>query len=503
MSFRSILALHFTLIIFLCTISCTPRKNQDLSALKVALSSMPSTLDPRKATDATGMRLVNVLFQALVRVDEKLEVQGDAAESWTYKNKAYVFTLKNGLTFHNGRPVTKEDILFSFEEFKSERSPFASAFAQIKDVVVTEKEGKLIVSFKVDSFSAKFLSSDLPVLKILPKAEVLSESSRFADHPIGSGPLRYVSSGLSQLDLERYPPLPEDSLKFNNFEFKVVKDDFTRSQKLIKGELDVAIAELPADLVMKLKEKEQKRLNVMTYPGLSMTYILLNLKDKTLSNKAVRKALSQAIHRAEIIQYKLMGLGQEATSLLTPTNPYFFAELKNPSYDLKEAKHTLSKIKQLSLKTSSKPDAVDNGKVLANQLEKAGVHIQLESFEWGTFYNDVKSGNFQMATMKWIGAFDPDIYRIAFHSSELSPGRNRSHYVNHDFDQLAEKAYQIEDLKERKSAYNKIQKMIFEDFAIIPLWYETQTAVLRNTLTAYSPSPLSDYVGLLNIERVK
>tara|TARA_B100000674_G_C37877868_1_gene932865 strand:- start:339 stop:1472 length:1134 start_codon:yes stop_codon:yes gene_type:complete len=367
-------------------------------------------------------------------------------------------------------------------------------------VEIKETPEGFSVAIHVSGYSAKFLSSDLPVLKILPKKEVLESGESFKDKPMGSGPLKVDEIGVQNILLERAQPLSEDSTLFRKFNFKVIKDDFTRSQKLLKGELDIAIAELPPDMVRRLEKQSAEELTILTYPGLSMTYLLMNLKDKTLADKNVRKALNQALNREEIIQHKLLGLGQAATSILTPNNPFFNGELKNPEFDLGAAQKVLKNVGTLSLKTSSNPTAIDHGKVLANQLEQAGLKINLQSFEWGTFYNDVKTGNFQLATMKWVGAFDPDIYRIAFHSKELPPGRNRSNYINSELDPLLDKAFQIEDLAERKKVYLKIQKMVFDDFAILPLWYETQAAVLRKGLEGFETSPLSDYYGLLQLK---
>ncbi len=497
----------FYFFILFCTVSlilngCTSKESVRSDSLVVALSSAPATLDPRRATDATGMRLCNLIFQSLVRVGSTLDVEGDAAESWTYKDKVYEFQLKKGLRFQNGRSVTREDIEFSFSEFKSPKSPFSSAFSTIQKVEVLEKQDQLTVRVHVDQFAAKFLSSDLPVLKILPKEEIEKDEKGFTNRPMGSGPLKVQNINDQHIVLKRKEGLPAESDLFQAFEFKVIKDDFTRSQKILKGEIDIAIAELPPDIVKRLESKESERVHVYTYPGLSMTYVLVNLKDPDLARKEVRQAISQAIHREEIIKYKLLGLGVEATSILTPENPYFNKDLKNDPYDIEKAKSILSEVGMLSLKTSSNPTAVDHGKVLANQIEKAGVQVNLQSFEWGTFYNDIKTGNFQLATMKWVGAFDPDIYRIAFHSSELPPGRNRSSYINKDLDLLLEKAFHEESFESRKKMYNEIQRIIFDEYIIIPLWYETQAAVVRKSLTGFKPSVLSDYSALLEIRKL-
>ena len=126
-----ILSVPRTIFIFFCTLSffftlsCTSKgSDSHKGELRVALSSAPATLDPRKATDATGMRLSNLIFQSLVRVNKNLEVEGDAASTWSFKDKTYFFQVPKGILFHNGRALTKEDLAFSFDEFRSKNSPF-------------------------------------------------------------------------------------------------------------------------------------------------------------------------------------------------------------------------------------------------------------------------------------------------------------------------------------------------------------------------------------------
>src|SRR5690606_31549203 len=203
--------------------------------------------------------------------------------------------------------------------------------------------------------------------------------------------------------------------------------------KTLKGSVDIAQVEIAPSKVIEF-EKRPDDFQVFKYPGLSMSYILVNLKDPTLQDLKLRRALSETINRSEIVKYKLEGLGQPATSVLTPSNPYFHSQLKSLKFDLSSSQKAISELglrnKSLTLKTSNAQSAIDNGRVLAHQLSKSGLKIKLQSYEWGTFYNDIRGGNFQLATMRWTGTLDPDIYRLAFHSKEAPPGRNRGRYLN-------------------------------------------------------------------------
>ncbi|NJL24204.1 MAG: hypothetical protein HC902_02815 [Calothrix sp. SM1_5_4] len=129
--------------------------------------------------------------------------------------------------------------------------------------------------------------------------------------------------------------------------------------------------------------------------------------------------------------------------------------------------------------------------------------MNLESYEWGTFYDDVKKGRFQIATMKWVGIADPDIYRAAFHSREKPPGgRNRGGFENPTLDRLLDSAEREGDPRRRRELFNQAQRIVQEDFAIIPLWYDEQVAVARKNILDYRPSITSDFKPFADIRKV-
>jgi len=477
---------------------CTGSKKTPTDTLVVALGSAPSTLDPRFATDANGMRIGGLIFNSLVRAGSDFQPVNEAAESWTYKNRTFTFRLREDLRFHNGRAVAPEDVLFSFEQFRAPTSPFSSILGLIENVEVTQQGGRLQVKIAVKNYSDKFLISDLPAVRILPKEETLKAGPNFTKQLIGTGGYKFIKQDMTNIQLEAV------TAKTKNLHFKVIRDDFTRYQKMLKGEVDIVQADIPADKVEDF-ERRQQDFQVLRYPGLTMTYILLNFKDPLLQSKAVRLALAQTLNRQEIITHKLRGLGVEATSLLTPNNPYFNSELKNPPFDPAAAKATLEKSnaagKTLILKTSNSPQAVDNGKVLSHQMSASGLNVQLQSYEWATFYDDIKKGNFQMATMKWVGTIDPDLYRIAFHSKEVPPGRNRGAYSNTKLDELLEKSASTEDPATRKKIIHQVQKMVHDDVVIIPLWYDQQVAVAKKNILDYHPVQSGDFWPFLTTRK--
>ena len=534
--------------------SCSP-KQLPKSTLFVVLDSKPNTLDPRKATDANGMRLTALIFNGLVKFGDQGELLPDAALKWKLEGLTYTFYLKPDLSFSNGREVNKEDILFSFEEFKKKSSPFHSAFKNIKSVKVLEKKtdkallaeplfedsddsvsnknlseksdeelvknpnaslfkepigdldknssGKsdkknLIVKIAMNNFQAPFLYSDLQVIKILPKKEILESPEEFQKKPLGTGHFELVKNNFHQILLKRRDKSQAFSPRF--ISFQIIRDSFTRTQKILSGEADLAPSVIPLQKVAQFKRQKEK-FRILFRSGLSTTYLLINLKNKFLKNNELRKALSLSVNREEIIKYKLQGYAVPASSFINPENYFFNKKIESSVFDLKEAKNIIRELGlqglRLKLSTSNNQDTVNKARVLASQMSQTGLKITLQSNEWGTFYKDVGRGAYEIALMKWVGIVDPDIYRVAFHSENEAPrGRNRSFYKNDTLDELLEEGLKTRDQTKRKQIYDQIQLIIAQDFVVIPLWHDMELTVLKTNIANYQLRQNGDFLSL-------
>ena len=473
--------LRIVLLSFILLLQCTPPASQK-GTLSIALDSEPKTLDPRKSTEAYGIRIINLLFHGLVKIGPQLEILPDGAKNWSKKGLIYTFNLKN-LSFSNGRSVTKKDIEFSFEEFIKKGSPFASSFKNIKKLKVWRKKSNLIVQIHLKKKSATFLSADLPVLKILPEKEIKESPLQFLEQPFGTGPFVLKKKTSRNILLKRrelregYPPL---------LSFLILRDNVTRVQKILRGDIDIAPSVIP---LKKASQFSKERFQILKKPSLSTTYVLINLKHKNLKKKEVRKALSLALNRKQIIKYQLNDYGTPATSFLNPYHFPFYKKLKQEE-NQKEAQKIIKNLnlgkESLVLSASNNQDSVEKAKILISQWNQIGLKISLESYEWGTFYQDLNKSHFELALMKWVGVTDPDIYRVAFHSENLAPlGRNRSFYTNKKLDLLLEQGLRTLNKKARTQIYNKVQGILFKNYIAIPLWHETEITIIKKSLSGY------------------
>ena len=479
------------LFLFLFFSGCQPWTTPP-DTLVVALDSEPQTLDPRKAVDANGMRLVGLIFNGLVKIGPQLKVISDGAGNWKKRGLTYEFYLKK-LRFSNGRFVLPEDVEFSFQEFLKEGSFFHSAFKNIEFVKVFSKSNHLVVQIKLKEPSATFLSSNLPVIKILPKRESLEKG--FYKKPIGTGEFKVVQKHTHEILLERVVHKLSYPKKLS---FLIIRDSFTRVQKVLAGQVDVAPSVIPLEKITYFKTKD---FQIKTKTGLATTYLLLNLKNRYLKRQAIRKALAHLIDRDKIIRFKLQNYGVKSQSLLHPGSYFFNRNLTPPSFDIQASLEITKTVNKEHLKfklsCSNNKDTVDKAKILISQINKGNFHLNLEAYEWGTFYRDLQTGHFDMALMKWVGVVDPDIYRIAFHSDHIAPkGRNRSFYSNPSLDSLLERGIFLTDREERKTLYNKVQQIVSKDLVILPLWHDQEVSVIKRGLRGYKLPDNGDFSTL-------
>ena len=167
---------------------------------------------------------------------------------------------------------------------------------------------------------------------------------------------------------------------------------------------------------------------------------------------------------------------------------------------LKQAGYDQGHPLQLEYKTSSDPFRIRIATIIQQQLARIGIIVSLRSFDWATFYGDIKSGRFQMYSLSWVGIKNPDIFRYVFHSQSAPPkGANRGHYSSPLVDQLIEKAESSIDIDQRAAYYRQIQQALLLDLPYVPLWYEEHFIASNANITGYQLVKDGNYDGLASV----
>jgi len=487
------------IVILLYVTQCTWVATPSLDTLIVGLSDSPVTLDPRFSTDANGQRVCDLIFSALVQLTPDLKISGDLAESWSYADKTYSFEIRPQVFFHNGSPLSKADLILSLQQFSKTSSPFFGQFEKIKKFAVEydiHKGGR--VQITLSEFSASFLY-DLTLLKILPQKQIDHLQKRFYTQPIGTGPYQFVSDQNNQLQLRAFDNYYRSPPKTKNLVFKSIRDASTRFHKVYKGEIDLVQSDIPHSKVKFFQKSPDFKVQIK--PSLSTTYLLINMKHPDLKLLEFRQALAASLDIKPILQFKFEGLADKALSLLPKAHPDHYPALEHKKLTLGKIQTIFSKQRQkpLLFKTSNNFDAIENGRILVQQLQEKGLQIHQRTFEWGTLYEDIKKGNFELALMKWVGITDPDLYRISLHSNMVPPGRNRGSYSNPLFDKTSEEASREDNPLTRHKLVKQMQEIVHRDLPIIPLWYDQQVAIINKRVKGYELSLTGDFSGLLNV----
>jgi len=481
--------------------------------LLVGLESRPKTLDPRYATDANGMRISHhLIFSSLVRLGYDLQIVPGLAERWeTPDNLTYIFHLKDNVLFHDARPLTADDVKFTFEHLMDPTtgSPFAATYkSKIAHIEVIDP---CTIKFILTQPVASFLTSI--IMSIVPRHLVLKQDD-FAAQLVGSGPFRFVSQSPTAIVLEPNRQYFDGAPKLERLVFKVVKDDNTRFLKMRKAELDLLINAIAYNKVDDFRKPPLSHLyQVIEEPGISYNYLSFNMQDPKVRDVRLRQAVACGINVEEIINYRLHGHAVRATGLLSPVNWYSSREVAKYPYDPKKARRLLDAAGlidpdgdgpeprlTLELKTSNNAQVVGIARIIQAQLARIGIRLELKSYEWGTFYGDIRSGNFQMTSMRWVGVTEPDFYYDIFHSSQIPPaGRNRGRYLNPRIDDLVEVGRITLDPARRKTIYAQVQQIISKDLPYISLWHLNNVSIIHKRVSGYRQHPMGSFSSFKDI----
>jgi peptide/nickel transport system substrate-binding protein len=240
--------------------------------------------------------------------------------------------------------------------------------------------------------------------------------------------------------------------------------------------------------------------------GSNFSYVGFNLEDPDTGRIRVRRAIAHAIDRDAILRFLFKAAGRSAQGMFPPEHWAGADAREAPAYDpgraralLAEAGHDADNPLSLTFKTSSDPFRIRLATVLQAQLGRVGVRLDVKSYDWGTFFGDVKAGRFQLYGLTWVGVRTPDIFRYVFHSASVPPdGANRGRYRSQEADRLIDAARAEPDLGRQALLYRELQALLLADLPYIPLWYEDQVLAARQEVTGYRLAPDGNYDGLID-----
>ncbi len=490
--------LALTGLVAISTLAACHRVQRN-DTLVVGLESKAGELDPRFSTDAASVRIGELVFRSLTRLDDRQRSSPDLALSWRQVDPLTVrFEMDPKATFSDGTALTAEDVRATYESIldPATGSPRRESLGFLASI---ETPDPRTLVFHMKAPLATFLAGT--TVGILPRAR-LAAGARVV---VGAGPYSIDSIEPDQVTLVRRagePGIPR-------IRFRVVPDDTVRTLELARGELDFVENAVEPDNLLWLEEHAEEAC-VQRVPGNTFQYLGLNFTDPKLADVRVRRALAHAIDRKALVDHLLDGTARVANGLLPPEHWSYEPSVRDYAYDPAEARRLLDEAGyrdpdgdgpamrfRLSYKTTTLASRRRMAEALQAMLAEVGIGLDLRSFEWATFYDDVRRGNFQLYSLAWVGSSDPDFFFPLLHSTMVPPrGSNRGRFADAEIDRLTERGRVTTEPVERRATYATIQQRIADQLPFVPLWWTDNVVVQTKRLCGFRPRADGSFAGL-------
>ncbi len=466
---------------------------QVMGTLTVGLSADAESMDPFYVNHAAGWSVVHALFDHLIERDFESNLAPGLAESWRVVDEQTLeFSLRRGVTFHNGEPFDAEAVKFSVERMlATEDAPNRSKFTSIGGVEIVDEYTVRLLLEQPDGTLLDSLTSRLAILPPVYFAEVGPEG--FALAPVGTGPFQFVEwAPDDHVTLAANASYWEGSYKgqprVERVIFRPIPEAATRLAELQTGGIDI-MQDLSTD---QIAPAEMVGMTVVADETYQLAYILFITDDETLPTHdvRVRQALNYAVDVEAIVENLLGGYGSHIASPIGPGYLGYNPDVEPYPYDPERAAAMLAEAGYPdgfeTVMDVNTTDRTDTAEAVAGQLAQVGVDVTIRSFDLGQFnQNWIDGSQSPFWQVRWGNTPDPQSIGL-FASCQGWISR----YCNEEVTALLEAAQATMDQEERAALYSEASQLMHDDPLGIYLWTSTQIYGLNPDVQGFRPSPL-------------
>ena len=471
-----------------------------------------SNLIPLLASDSASHAVAGMVFNGLVKYDKNMNVVGDLAESWDITNNGLVITfkLRKGVKWHDAKPFTSADVLYTYQVTTDPKTPtaYAGDFLKIKKAEALDD-----YTFRV-TYDKPFAPALISwASAVLPKHLLAGKDitkSPLTRHPIGTGPYKFKEWVAGQKIV------------------LVANDDYFEGRPYIDGRITRIIPDT-ATMFLELRAQNigmmgltplqytrqtdnnlfKENFNKYRYLSFAYTYLGYNLKNPFFTDKRVRQAISYAINKDEIVSGVLLGLGKPATGPYKHGTWAHNDKVKTYNYDPAKARELL---KQAGLTDTNNDGVLEKegkpfefeiltnqgnetrqkcAEIIQRQLKEVGIIVKIRIVEWSAFVtNFINKRRFDAVILGWTIPLDPDAYDV-WHSSKTEPEElNFVSYKNPEADLMLENGRSTFNQDERKRYYARFQEILAEDQPYTFLYVPEDLIVISSRFRGVEPAPI-------------
>jgi len=470
-------------------------------SLTFATSALPPNLEPHMQGLDIWQKRKPLLYENLVWIDHALEARPELAERWEQKSPTeYLFHLRRGVKFHDGKEMDAEDVKYSYDRVRDPKvSPGANDLLFVKQIDAVDRH---TVRFTLNAPAATFLVNlGGKYNGVIPK-DAGGDGKALLTKAVGTGPFSVEEFDPSRrLVLKRnaaYWGAQKPSLE--SIVFQAIPDESSIVAGLRTGQLQMA--EFSSALSFRVA-KSVATLEAVQAP--STRWVVLDLagdQDPT-SKPEVRQAIALALDRNAILQIAGNGLGQRLGVLPPGLKAWALPvqELPNQQRDLGRARALLQKAGypgRVSMKVRNIvgfPALAAAVPVIVDNLKEAGIDVTVETVDGGVWIKDWIVPQSPPTMNEWGGFVDPDqAFHRHFHSAP--GGKDFRRWKNAQADELLDLGRATLDRARRKEIYDRVQRLMAEDPITIPLYSPDLLYAMQKGVKGFQPHPTGFYYGL-------
>ncbi len=467
--------------------------------LRVGVQGDPAELDPHLVVLDAASLVIDQVYESLMHEDESLVPQPRLAESYEVSEDGltYTFRLRTGVTFHNGREMTADDVVYSFGRVMNPDtgSPWQEYTSSI-DTIDAPDASTVVITLK--NPDASFLAALCRRgLSVVPQEEV-EERGDLKLEMIGTGPFRFVEYiPNSFVRLEKNPDYWLEGRPYlDALELHIIPDDTARTTALVSDTVDL-IEAVPHKDILTLQEADG--LTLTGDQATNLRWIVFNVREEPLNNRELRRAIARGIERQPIIDTAVLGFGTPLYGVY-PSDYWAGYEGEAPEEDPEGAAEAIS---QMALPEGWVPGVLTWGQydflsstsvVVQEQLNQMGISSEIEPEENATYLDRYFSGDFDIAVMGAGGYIDPH----DFLGQTLGTGgvTNAAGYSSEEMDSLLEEGILEQDPEARKAIYQQIQELIIEDVPWIMLYTSNTYEAMKSSVKGFRHSLSGSFAAL-------
>ncbi len=494
------------------------QKPKSGGTIKIGSFSNIDTLDAHNTTSIVACSIHNNIYNGLLKIvssdGKSVDFKPELAREWEIQgDRVHVFRLHKGVTFHNGDPLTAADIKWNLERVKDkQQAPIHAWKLELLEAIETPDSHTVKLSFSkpYPFLRVAFTGSTGRAATILSPRAVNERGKAYGRNPVGTGPFKFVEwKEADYILLEKNPSYWETDAAGGKLPYldkvliKIIIEPSTLVAALKTGEVDLinnAAPQFLADL------RKDPKLNTLTAVGGNWRCLHFNLAKEPFNDKALRKAVTFAIDRKEILERVEFGEGIVAHGPISPPmggfyDPAFETGKNGQYYDpeqaktwMKQAKYDGRELLFLSINSGTAPRQAE---VIQAHLAKIGIKMRIELADFPTFRRRwLQERQWDMVQIQWDADLDPDetLYP-ELHSTETW---NAGKWVNKDFDLAVELARAENDFKKRKKYYEDSVRAILEDAPVTILLHVNEQKIFHKYVKGFQMIP----AGLIDMHRV-